>query len=148
MCGEVLILSRPMQTALRQLTPKQHAFADALLDGVSPSNAYRRAYQANGSPRVVSVKAAEVKKHAAVQEYVRHQQDKLDRTIGLTREHKRQLLYQIVMDPDSSPADKIKAIQLDNRMTGDDRSEKAESFGMGDLMALVRQGSEQPSQLN
>ncbi len=35
-----------METALRQITLKQQAFADALLDGVPPSQAYRRAYRA------------------------------------------------------------------------------------------------------
>ncbi len=58
MCGEVLILSRPMQTALRELTPKQRAFADALLDGKSGSVAYRSAYNSRGNNRVVARKAA------------------------------------------------------------------------------------------
>ena len=133
-----------MQTTLRELTPKQRAFADALLEGLASSKAYRRAYPAKGSPKVVSVKAAEVKRHPAVQSYMRKQQAKLDRTKGLTRQRKRQKLCEIVHDPNSSTSDVIKAIQADNRMCGDDRPEPTETFGMSDLLAKIRQRSKQP----
>ena len=143
MCGEVLIPCRPMQTTLRELTPKQRAFADALLEGLASSKAYRRAYPAKGSPKVVSVKAAELKRHPGIQAYMQQQQAKLDRTKGLTRQRKRQKLCDIVMDPNSSTSAVIKAIQADNRMCGDDRAEPVPSFGLSDLLTMVRQRSEQ-----
>ncbi len=139
--GEVLIPCRPMKTTLRELTPKQRAFADALLEGLASSKAYRRAYPAKGSPKLVSVKAAEVKRHPAVQAYMREQQSKLDRAKGLTRTRKRQFLYEVVMNPDSSTADKLRAIELDNRMTGDNIPEKVEAFGLSDLLTMMRQRS-------
>lgn len=126
----------------------QRAFADALLEGLAPSEAYRKAYPAKGSPKVVSVKAAEVKRHPAVQAYMKKQQAKLDRTKGLTRQRKRRKLYEIVNDPNSSTSDVIKAIQADNRMCGDDRPEPVQSFGLSDPLTMVRKRSKQPVQLS
>ena len=128
-----------MQTAPRELTSKQQAFADALLEGLASSKAYRRAYPAKGSPKVVSVKAAELKRHPGIQAYMQQQQATLDRTKGLTR----QKLCDIVMDPNSSTSDVIKAMHADNRMCGDDRAEPVPSFGLSDLLTMVRQRSDQ-----
>lgn len=133
-----------MKTALREITPKQRAFADALLEGLSPSDAYKRSYDSRSNNAVIAVRACELKKHPGIQAYMRKQQAKLDRTKGLTRTRKRQKLCDIVMDPNSSTSDVIKAIQTDNRMCGDDRAEPVQSFGLSDLLTIVRQRSKQP----
>ena len=146
MCGEVLIPCRPMQTTLRELTPKQRAFADALLEGLAPSEAYRRAYPAKGSPKVVSVKAAEVKRHPAVQFYMRKQQAKLDQKKGMFRDEKRATLAAIARDPNATTAERIKAIVVDNQMSGHASPVRVEKFGLSELLTMVRQRSKQSVQ--
>ena len=123
------------------LTAKQTAFADGLLDGRTGSDAYRFAYNTRASNRVVAGKAVGLRKNPAVQAYVAREQSKLDHAKTLTRIEKRQILAEIVNDPKSTAMDKIKAIVLDNRMCGHDKPEAAESFRLDDLLALVRSSS-------
>ena len=137
-----------MKSSTRDLTAQQIAFANARLEGLQPSDAYRRAYNSHSNSGVIAVRACELGKHQGINAYIAKEQAKLDRTKGLTRLRKRQILYNIATDPNSSTSDIIRAIETDNRMTGDNRPEQVEGFGVSELLTMVRQRSSQLRQLN
>lgn len=126
-----------------QLTSKQTAFANALLDGMTGSDAYRKAYNTQGNSRAAARKAVDLRKHPAIIAYISEKQAEADRLDGLERQEKRRLLASIARDPNASPSDRMKAIELDSKMAGHLQPEKVEVFGMADLLEMVRnsQGS-------
>ena len=126
------------------LTAKQAAFADALLDGMTGSEAYRTAYNTRANPRVRAVKATRLRQTPAIMAYIAEKQAEADRLDGLERQEKRRLLASIARDPNASPSDRMKAIELDSKMAGHLQPEKVEVFGMADLLSLVRSRSRDP----
>lgn len=125
---------------MRALTPKERVFADAILDGKGPSEAYRIAYDTKASGKVVSVNGAKVQKRPHVSKYIAEERLRARNRRFLTREKKRGILAEIAEKKTAKNSDKIKAIEVDNRMTGDDAPQKVEVFGLADLMKLVRTG--------
>lgn len=59
----------------------------------------------------------------------------------MERVEKRKLLARMARNPKLPPRDRMMAIEIDNKMSGHNSVEKIEIFGMGDLLALVRDRS-------
>ncbi len=59
----------------------------------------------------------------------------------MERVEKRKLLARMARNPKLPPRDRMMAIEIDNKMAGHLEPEKIEIFGMGDLLALVRDRS-------
>ncbi len=112
--------------ALKSLSPKQIAFADAILDGMGPSAAYRHAGYFATEPQLVAVKAQEVMRSALIQKYIADGREKLERGKTLTRLEKRRTLRSIALSTKHDAGDRIRAIQVDNLMTGDNKPIRVE----------------------
>jgi phage terminase small subunit len=126
----------------RHLTPKQRAFAQNIADGMEQSAAFRAAYGCpNSSPRTIKVNASRMRANPKVAAFVAELQAKQDRVRFLTRERKREKLAAIVEDEKAVKRDVIKAIEVDNVMTGDNAPQQVQVFGLGDLLNLVRKQS-------
>jgi len=70
----------------RALTPKQEAFCYSIVEGDSPSEAYRTAYDArNMSNEAVSVEAARLLRQKKVRERVAGLRESLQRSLGVSR---------------------------------------------------------------
>lgn len=108
------------------LTPKQKAFADALLSGAEQSEAYRLAYNPHGTPSTTAKEAYRLAGNPKVAEYLAGQRLKQDVGLGLTRAKKRQILKEIAEDPERPARERLMAISIDNLMTGDNKPVRIE----------------------
>jgi hypothetical protein len=122
--------------------PKQRAFANLLADGVEPSEAYRQAYGDSRKDKGLSALAASAKASPTVQAYLSALVAKQEKAKALSRERKRHHLAEFVESKTERTADRIKAIEVDNVMTGDNAPQQVEVFGLSDLLALVRKRRE------
>lgn len=135
----------PGKSRKRKLTPQQRIFVQASLAGDLPKVAYKKAYPSatkralKGRPYVMNknlrVKAAISAGLAGVAEKIAAQvggktgmelaaAGLISREVaeaGMTRVEKRKLLKKIANDSKASRVDRIRAIQTDNLMTGDNK---------------------------
>ena len=119
-----------------KITPKQQRFVDLILLGTTNKEAYRQAFQSKANDNVLRVKAAELKRKPVVKAYMEAEQKKNADLVGLTRAEKRRMLRMIALDPKESASDRLKAIALDNLMTGDNKPVRFE--GEVTLAAVFR----------
>lgn len=111
---------------MRRMTAKQIAFAEAILDGKPPSQAYASAYVPNRNPAVTKVRAQEVLKHPLVAAYIAKGREKLAKAKLLTRTKKREILFSIASSKTAKAGERVKAIEVDNAMTGDNKPVRIE----------------------
>lgn len=119
-----------------KVTFKQQRFVDLLLLGKTGVDAYREAFSSKAKPQVLRVKAVEMKKRPQVQAYMAAEQAKTAELVGLTRAEKRRLLRMAAMDSKAPWSERLKAIALDNLMTGDNKPVRFE--GEVTLAAVFR----------
>src|SRR4051812_27932819 len=100
-------------------TAKQRAFVHELAAGVPPSEAYRRGYGSVKKDKCLAAKASHTKASPNVSAYLHALIGEQEKTRFLTRERKREKLAAIVNKDAERTADRIKAIEVDNVMTGD-----------------------------
>lgn len=122
------------------LTPKQTTYADAILDGKTGSDAYRCAYNTKGGNRVVARKAADLKKHPAVQGYIRKVRAESQARKILERQQALGVLSDIVMNEALAAKDRIKAIETLSKLQGWNVLQKPKEQETGSLLRRIRQG--------
>ena len=125
----------------RQLTHKQRLFAENILSGMKPAPAYREAYKSKMTPAATSVEAQRTMRVPHVAHFIETERAKMDAAALLTRMEKRRILAETARSKASRASDRIKAIEVDNVMTGDNAPQKVEVFGLAELMKLVRSGA-------
>lgn len=109
-----------MSALWKKLTPQQLRFADYLVEGKNPSEAYGLAYPNQSlSPAALKVEAARLKSNAKVVAYVDDCLAERRNESLLTRDQKRQILGGIAKKKSAPEAARIAAIKVDNEMTGD-----------------------------
>lgn len=107
--------------SLRRLTPAQQLFADLIIAGGKPSECYSKAYpNSNLTGNALAVQANKGRALPNVQEYIEKALAERRSEVLLTRDKKRQLLGGIAQSKTAPYTARIQAIQVDNRMTGDD----------------------------
>jgi hypothetical protein len=122
------------------LTEGQRTFANEVAAGAKLSDAYRKAYNTKANPKILCSKASHARTHPKIAAYIEALIAQQEKTRFLTRESKRQRLAKIVADGKARNGDVIRAIEVDNVMTGDNAPQQVEVFGLGELLALVRKG--------
>ena len=102
----------------RPLKNSRHeVFAQALADGKSEIDAYKKAY--NAKPNVARANASRLLTNASVCARVRALKLQNAKSKALSRERKREILASIAQNEKLDARARISAIQEDNRMTGD-----------------------------
>lgn len=134
-----------MSARLNELTPKQKAFADHLLLGKGPSEAYRLAYpDCKSSSKVVTVKASEAQRHPAVAAYLAQERAKLSAEDYLTRAEAVAILAKIAKaagrERGATRKEKIAAVAQASRILGYDSPQKVEVKVEGSLLHRIRTG--------
>lgn len=120
----------------RSLTPKQELFARLVAEGKGLSEAYRIAYNTKGTPGAIKSDAYRTIILPHVEAKIAELKAKADERMFLTRSRKRHILYEIAETKRNKATDRIKAIEVDNRMSGDDAAIKIE----GDITLLSALG--------
>lgn len=130
-----------MSTLWKKLTAQQLRFADCIIEGINPSESYRRAYPNQSlSKGALAVEANRLKANPKVAAYIEECLAERRREALLTRDQKRQILGGIAKDVKAPQVARIAAIRVDNLMTGDDAPVRVEGeitlFSIFNGMAL------------
>lgn len=102
------------------LTAKQEQFVQNLINGMSQREAYKNSYDAsNMTDKTIDVKACNLLKKDNVRIRFNELREQLQETAVMSAFEKRMLLREIAFDKESSRADRIRAIDTDNKMAGE-----------------------------
>lgn len=108
------------------LNNSQRVFCQHLADGLSHTKAYQLAYPNCKNRNSAGAAACRLLRNVNVQVEMRRLRLDLERQNGLSRQRKRELLFNIGEDPNASGMVRIGAIKEDNKMMGHDRPPKVE----------------------
>lgn len=125
------------------MNDRMKTFATLVASGSKPQQAYAEAYpDASASMRRVKpyvllknpgvkalIEALQKSDHAALRLELQMKEDeslKALREVGLSRAEKRRILKRIAENPKNGPFARIRAIQVDNEMTGDNAPVRVE----------------------
>ncbi len=114
------------------------AFCHHVVDGANGTEAYILAYAAKGSQACSRVQACRLLKNPDVVAYIEKLKQAAENKKTLVRIEKRIWLAKFVRDCKEDTGKRIKAIEVDNEMTGDNAPQKVEVFGLSELLGMVR----------
>ena len=102
------------------LTAKQEAFVQNIIQGMSQADAYRSAYDASKmSDKTVHEKASLLASQDKVRARLTELRDKLANEKIMTAQERLQWLTELVKSQDASNTDKLKALDIMNKMDGE-----------------------------
>jgi|GEM_PF-3473152 len=120
------ILEAPSQSNGQALTERQRRFAEGVSVGMSKLQSYVCAgYRATGA--TAKVEASRLSRNPLVKSYLAHLRESRIEGALLNRQRKRERLAEIVEGKvaNATVSDMLRAIQIDNSMTGENESLKA-----------------------
>lgn len=115
----------------------ENAFIDCVLLGWPYHRCYTAATGAQVKKTSAEVAAWRIMQRPAVQRELAERRAAMDETRALTRNEKRSVLANIAREPSVPALARIGAIQVDNRMTGDDEPKKGAPGGGSALVFSV-----------
>ena len=102
------------------LTPKQERFVQNIVSGMSQRQAYKDAYNAeNMKDETIDSEACILFNDQKISKRYKELIDKLEEDTLMTAREKRRMLKEMALDLNNSVTDRIKAIDTDNKMTGE-----------------------------
>ena len=102
------------------LTAKQEAFCQNIIQGMSQADAYRSAYDASKmSDKTVHEKASLLASQDKVRARLTELRDKLANEKIMTAQERLQWLTELVKSQEASNSDKLKALDIMNKMDGE-----------------------------
>jgi hypothetical protein len=125
-----MAVSAAQRDLAASLTPKQRAFAAGIAEGLDGSAAYRLSYApGNGEAAYIAAKAYEVRHKPRVSAYIAALISQQEQGRFLSRQRKREILASIAEKRGESSRARVRAIEVDNRMTGDEQPQVVELSG-------------------
>ena len=104
---------------------------------------YRKAYSAIGTDKTCAENGSHTKNKPAVKAYYDKMNEKIENKRALSRAKKRDLLSEFATDEDTDVSKRIKAIEVDNLMSGDNKPTEVTVTGLGALLNKVREGTDE-----
>ena len=102
------------------LTAKQEAFVQNILQGMNQADAYRSAYNASKmADKTVHEKASLLASQDKVRARLTELRDKLANPSIMTAQKRLEWLTQVILNEEESTSDKLRAIDLMNKMDGE-----------------------------
>ena len=103
-----------------KLTPKQEKFIQNILTGMTQRQAYRDAFNPdNTSDKTVDEKACRLFNEDKIQARYQDLIKELENEAVMTALEKRKLLKELALDKENSVNDRLKALDIDNKMAGE-----------------------------
>ena len=108
---------------MSELTPKQEAFALAIVEGKTQADAYRSAYNTKAKPESIHVSASQLMADPKISIRVAELRRELEEASLWTRLDSVKVLSEIAkgQDPEAKPADRVNATKALNTMHGWDK---------------------------
>lgn len=102
------------------LTAKQEKFIQNIITGMSQRDAYKNAYNAeNMKDATIDTEACLLLKDPKVSKRYQEILKEMEKTAVMTALEKRLLLKEMVFDKKNSMSDRLKALDIDNKMSGE-----------------------------
>ena len=103
-----------------KLTLKQEKFVQNLIQGMSQREAYKTAFEVNYKDSAIDSKASDLLSKPHIQEYYRKLTGELESKAVMTSQERLEFLTSVVKDdPEAGLGDKLRAVDLMNKMTGE-----------------------------
>lgn len=119
---------------------RHRQFVKNYLDGMSLTEAYQGAFD-SPDPQAAASGAYRLMRNPLVREEIRRLQAEVDKLWLATREEKRAILARVFTDDFAKVGDRLKAIEVDNRMAGHDAPTEVTLNGVESLIASIRAGN-------
>lgn len=105
----------------RKITSKQQAFIRDVVQGMGPSAAYKKHYKTarNWKAQSVATEASRLLNMPHIKEEVDRLKAEADETAIASREDRLRFLTEVMMSTKNELRDRIKAVEVMNRMSGD-----------------------------
>lgn len=102
------------------LTPKQEVFARKIVEGMTQADAYRASFSCNRmTDKTVWEKASRLMADGKVKARVKELRDKIADESIMSAQKRLEWLTKVIQNEDESTGDKLKAIDLMNKMQGE-----------------------------
>ncbi len=102
------------------LTPKQEAFVQNIIQGMSQADAYRSAYSTkNMSDKTIHEAASRLMADSKISARVTELRGQLDKETIMSAQERLEWLTGVIQSEKESTTDKLKAIDLMNKMSGE-----------------------------
>ena len=120
------------------LTPKQEAFAQAIADGLSQADAYRKAFDVKPTtkPETIQANASRLMADSKVSATVAELRQALSEKALWTREMSVQALSNIVLGSQARPGEIVAAVKELNSMHGYEAPKKSDLRVSGGLVVV------------
>jgi phage terminase small subunit len=103
-----------------KLTPKQEKFIQNIIKGMSQREAYKDAYNAeNMKDESIDCNACKLFNDAKIKQRYEDLIKELETEAVMTALEKRKLLKELTLDTNNSVNDRLKALDIDNKMAGE-----------------------------
>lgn len=117
------------------MTAKQRAYAHGILDGLTGSDAYRRANpDSRANSRTIAHKAHKLSNHPEIMAYIAQERAKTAKRAAWTREEMLQTLREIAETKEAPKSARTGAIAQASKMLGFDAPQKIEGEVKGALV--------------
>lgn len=126
-------------------TQKEIDFVNLVLGGMSYTDAYRQVVGSKASRKAANVEGCRLAKAPAVVKLLselraKDAEKESDRRVA-TKQSKRELLFIAMTDEEVDWNRRLKAIEVDNAMTGENAPQEVHMVGLKEVMRKVREGS-------
>lgn len=120
------------------LTPKQEKFVQNIIEGMTQADAYRNSYNAKRmSDKTIHENASRLMADSKIKARVKELRDKLaDKTI-MSAQERLEFLTSVVKNQNEYTANKLRAIDTMNRMTGEYETKIVGTVSIGKLEDLL-----------
>ena len=102
------------------LTPKQEAFVQNIIQGMSQADAYRSAYSCkNMTDNSIYVNASKLVADAKVAQRIKELRDQLAKPSIMSAQERLEWLTDLIKSEEESTSDKLRAADIMNKMQGE-----------------------------
>lgn len=101
------------------LNARQERFIQNIVSGMTQRQAYKEAYKVKYDEDAIDNNASKLFNKAEVQTRYKELMQELEDKALMTATEKRKMLKEMALDVNNSVTDRIKAIDTDNKMTGE-----------------------------
>jgi phage terminase small subunit len=102
------------------LTPKQEKFVQEIVKGASQADAYRTAYNSKRmSDKTIHEAASRLMNDSKISARVQELREQIDQSTIMTAQQRLEWLTELVQSTEESTNDKLRAIDLMNKMQGE-----------------------------
>lgn len=100
------------------LKPRQLRFCELIVGGASATSAYKQAGYV-GKGNTAESTASKLLRNPKVQARIAELRKPITKKILMSKDRKREILLEIVTDPKTKQADRMRAIEIDAKLAGD-----------------------------